>query len=111
MPFDHSEHGFDQLLNHNIEKATRRAQLDSLDQQLTYHQQLSREQDATTKDLHSQLEAAEAENVGPRDGRDAHTSDEPLPRQTPLDLLGEADTAKARSRKRCRAPNIESVSD
>jgi len=111
MSFDRSGHAPDQLLDHDTEKATLKAQLDSLDQQLTYYHQLCREQETTIKDLRSRLEAAEVGNVGPRDECDGQMSDAPAPRDTPLALLGERDTAKARSRKRYRAPTVESVSD
>lgn len=111
MSFDRSQRELDQLLDHDTEKPTLKAQLNSLDQQLTYYHQLCREQEATIKDLRSRLEAAEVGNVGLRDERDDHMSDAPAPRDTPLDLLGEAGTAKARSRKRYRAPTVESVSD
>lgn len=115
MSFDRSQHELDQLryycMDHETEKATLKAQLDSMDRQLTYYHQLCREQEATIKDLRCQLEAAEVENAARRDQHDAQMSDEPAPRDDSLDLLGKADAAKTQSRKRYRAPTVESVSD
>jgi hypothetical protein len=48
MSFDRSQHELDQLryycMDHETEKATLKAQLDSMDRQLTYYHQLCREQ-------------------------------------------------------------------
>lgn len=115
MSFDRSQHELDQLryycMDDETEKATLKAQLDSLDRQLTYYHQFCREQEATIKDLRSQLEAAEVEKAASRDQHDAQMSDEPAPRDDSLDLLGQADAAKTQSRKRYRAPTVESASD
>lgn len=111
MASDRSQHELDHVLDHDTENATLKAQLDSLDRQLTYYHKLCREQEATIKDVRSQLEAAKAEDVARRDEHDTQMSDAAAPRDTPLDLLGETDTAKARSRKRYRAPTVELVSD
>ena len=115
MSFDRSQHELDQLrfccMDHDTEKATLRAQLDSLDRQLTYYHHLCREQEATIKDLRSEYRTAEAKNVALADGHDARMSDEPTPRERSLDLLEEVDARKAKSRKRYRAPTVESVSD
>ena len=97
-------------MDHDTEKATLKAQLDSSDQQLTYYHGLCREQEATIKNLRSQLEDAEAENVTLRNGRHVRRI-ETEPRDTPLDLDRKAKGAKATSRKRYRAPTVESVSD
>jgi len=114
MSFDRSQHELEQLrfycMDHDTEKATLRAQLDSLDRQLTYYHGLCREQEATIKDLRSQLETADAANVALRDERDIQRS-ETEPRDTPLDRCREMDVAKAPSRKRYRAPTVESVTD
>lgn len=111
MASNRSQHELDHVLDHDTENTTLKAQLDSLDRQLTYYHKLCREQEATIKDLRSQLDAAKAEDVARRDERDTQMSDAAAPRDTPLDLPGETDTAKARSRKRYRAPTVESVSD
>jgi predicted nuclease with TOPRIM domain len=114
MSFDRSQHELEQLrfccVGHETEKATLRAQLDNSDQQLTYYHGLCREQEAAIKDLRSKLQEVEAENVALRDERDVRMS-ETVSRDTPLDRHGETDTVKATSRKRYRAPTVESVSD
>lgn len=115
MSFDRSQHELDQLrfccMDHDTEKATLRAQLDSLDRQLTYYHHLCREQEATIKDLRSQFRTAEAKNVAVEDERDARMSDEPTPRERSRDFLWKEDAKKAHPRKRYRAPTVESVSD
>lgn len=114
MSFDRSQHELEQLrfccVGHDAEKATLRAQLDDSDQQLTYYHDLCREQEATIKDLRSKLQAAEAENVALRDERDVRMS-ETVSRDTPLDRHSETDVVKTTSRKRYRAPTVESASD
>jgi predicted nuclease with TOPRIM domain len=114
MSFDRSRHELEHLrfccVNHETEKATLRAQLDNSDQQLTYYHGLCREQEATIEDLRSKLKAAEAENVALRDECDVRMS-ETVSRDTPLDLDRKERMAKATSRKRYRAPTVESVSD
>ena len=114
MSFDRSQHELEQLrfycMDPDAEKATLRAQLNSLDRQLTYYHHICREQEATIKDIGSQLEAVEAENVELRDERDVRRS-ETEPRDRPLDPYRETDAAKATSRKRYRAPTVESVTD
>lgn len=103
MSSDRSQHELEQLrfccVDHETEKATLRAQLDDSDQQLTYYYRLCREQEATIKDLRSQLQAAEAQNVTLRDERDVRMS-ETESRDTPLDRHSEMDVVKATSRKR-----------
>lgn len=115
MSFDRSQHELEQLryycMDPDAEKATLRAQLESSDKQLTYYHQLCRKQEATIKDLRSQLEEAEAENVALRDERDVRASDETARRGSWLALLGEEVAAKTRPAKRYRAPTVESVSD
>jgi hypothetical protein len=114
MSFDRSQHELEQLrfccVGHDAEKATLRAQLDNSDQQLTYYYDLCREQEAAIKDLRSKLQEAEAENVTLRDDRDVRMS-ETVSQDTPLDLDPKERMAKATSRKRYRAPTVESVSD
>jgi hypothetical protein len=114
LSFDRSQHDLEQLrfycMDHDTEKATLRSQLDRLDRQLTYYHGLCREQEATIKDVRSQLYEAEAENVALRDERDARRS-ETETRDRPLDTYRETDAAKATSRKRYRAPTVEYVTD
>lgn len=109
MFFDRSQHELDQLrfycMDHDTEKATLRARLDKSDQQLTYYHRLCREQEATIKDLRSQLEV-----VALRDERDVRRK-ETGNQHRPLDRDRETNGAKATSRKRYRAPTVESVSD
>jgi hypothetical protein len=114
ISFDRSQHELEQLrfycMDHDTEKATLRAQLDSSDQQFTCYHRLCGEQEATIKDLRSQLQAAEAENVALRDACDLQRS-KIESRGMPLDRNRETDVAKATSRKRYRAPTVESASD
>ena len=114
MSWDRSQHELEQLrfycMDHDTEKATLREQLDSLDRQLTYYHGLCREQEATIKDLRSQLNEAEAENVALENERHVRAS-ETETRDRPLDPYRETNAAKAISRKRYRAPTVESVTD
>jgi hypothetical protein len=114
MSWDRSQHELEQLrfycMDHDTEKATLKEQLDNLDRQLTYYHGLCREQEATIKDLRSQLHEVEAENVELRDERDVRRS-ETETRDKPLNPYAKMDAAKAPSRKRYRAPTVESVTD